>query len=81
MTHEVRILLVDDHAILRDSLRAFLAFQPDLQVVGEAADGLEAIEEALRLQPDLILLDMAMPQLGGLGVTRRLKQDLPQCKI
>lgn len=81
MTKNVRILLVDDHAILRDSLRAFLSFQPDIQVIGEAADGIEAIQEALRLQPDLILLDMAMPQMGGLDVTSRLKQDLPQCKI
>ena len=81
MTNRLRILLADDHAILRESLRAFLDFQPDIEVVGEAADGLEAIQEALRLQPDLILLDMAMPHLGGLDVTRRLKQDLPQCKI
>lgn len=78
---QARILLVDDHAILRDSLRAFLSLQPDLQVVGEAADGVEAIQEALRLQPDLILLDMAMPEMGGLEVTRHLKQELPQCKI
>lgn len=81
MTRIIRILLVDDHAILRDSLRAFLSFQPDIQVVGEAADGIEAIQEALRHQPDLILLDMAMPLMGGLDVTRRLKQDLPQCKV
>ncbi len=81
MTTNVRVLLVDDHAILRDSLRAFLSFQPDIQVIGEAADGIEAIQEALRLQPDLILLDMAMPQMGGLDVTQRLKQDLPRCKI
>ena len=81
MTDRLRILLADDHAILRDSLRAYLDLQPDLQVVGEAADGPDAIQEALRLRPDLILLDMAMPRLGGLEVTRRLKQDLPQCKI
>ena len=54
MTNRLRILLADDHAILRESLRAFLDFQPDIEVVGEAADGLEAIQEALRLQPDLI---------------------------
>ncbi len=81
MTDSLRILLADDHAILRDSLRAYLELQPDIQVVGEAANGFEAIQEALRLQPDLILLDMAMPQLGGLDVTCRLKQDLPACKI
>lgn len=77
----LRILLADDHAILRDSLRAYLELQPNIQVVGEAADGLEAVQEALRLQPDLILLDMAMPQLGGLDVARRIKQELPECKI
>lgn len=81
MNKRLRLLLADDHAILRDSLRAYLELQPDMQVVGEAADGLEAIQEALRLQPDLILLDLAMPQLSGLDVTRRLKQDLPACKV
>ena len=81
MTDRLQILLADDHAILRESLRTYLDLQPDMQVVGEAADGRDAIHEALRLQPDLILLDMAMPELSGLEVTRRLKQDLPQCKI
>ncbi len=77
----IRVLLVDDHAILRDSLKAFLSLHAEVEVVGEAADGLEAIQEAMRLRPDVVLLDVAMPGLSGLEVTRRLKQDLPGCRI
>ena len=78
---KIKVLLADDHAILRDSLKAFLALHADIEVIGEAADGLEAIAQAVRLQPDVLLLDIAMPNLSGLEVTRRLKRDLPTCKI
>lgn len=77
----IRVLLVDDHAILRDSMKAFLSLHTEVEVVGEAADGLEAIQEAMRLRPDVVVLDVAMPGLSGLEVTRRLKQDLPGCRI
>jgi len=80
MTH-IRVLLVDDHAVLRESLRAFLEMYPDLEVVGEAADGLEAVAQARQCQPDVVLLDVAMPGLGGPEVTRRLKQDHPDTRV
>ena len=77
----IRVVLADDHAILRDSLRAFFDLQPDIEVVGEATSGLDAVQETMRLIPDLLLLDLAMPDLDGLEVARRLKQQLPQCKV
>lgn len=77
----IRVLLADDHAILRDSMKAFLGLHAEIQVVGEAADGIQAIAEAMRLEPDVLLLDVSMPNLGGLEVTHRLKRDLPSCKI
>lgn len=77
----ISVLLADDHAVLRDSMQAFLQLHAEIEVVGAAEDGVQTISEALRLQPDVILLDIGMPNLGGLEVTRRLKQELPQCKI
>ena len=77
----IKILIADDHAVLRDSLAAFLGLYPELEIIGQAADGLEAIDQAMRLQPDVLLLDIGMPNLGGLEVTQRLKRDLPGCKI
>jgi DNA-binding NarL/FixJ family response regulator len=77
----IRIVLADDHAVLRDSLQAFLELHEDLKVAGAACDGVDAITQVLRLQPDVLLLDLGMSDLGGLEVTRRLKRDLPGCKI
>jgi len=77
----IRVLLADDHAVLRDSLRAFLGMYPDLEVVGEASDGVETLAQAMALRPDILLLDMAMPNLGGLEVLRRIRKDLPDCKV
>jgi two-component system, NarL family, response regulator NreC len=77
----IRVLLADDHAVLRDSLEVFLGLHEDLNVVGAACDGADTITQALRLQPDVLVLDLGMPNLGGLEVTRRLKRDLPGCKI
>ena len=68
----VRILIVDDHPVVRDGLHGMLAGEPDLEVVGEAADGQEALEVALALRPDVILLDLRMPRLGGAGTIRAL---------
>lgn len=75
------VLLADDHAVLRDSMKAFLELYPEIEVVGEAKNGVETIRESMRLQPNVILLDVAMPKLSGLEVTRRLKRELPQSKI
>ncbi len=78
---ELRILLVDDHSLFRKGIAALLASQPDLQVVGEAANGLEGIERARELVPDVILMDLTMPKCNGLEATRLIKQELPHIHI
>lgn len=70
----MRVLLADDHAIVRRGLRSLLESEPGLEVVGEAADGLEAVRLATELHPDLVVLDIAMPLLNGIDVAARLKQ-------
>lgn len=70
----IRVLLVDDHAILRDGLRAILAAEPDIQVVAEAGDGVEAIRQAVQHKPDVVLLDLSLPMLSGLDVLREITQ-------
>ncbi len=78
---KLRILIVDDHAIVRAGIRSLLEGQLDIEVVGEAGRGDEAIEEALQLRPELVLLDIAMPGMNGIEVTRRLKKELPDLRI
>ena len=68
----IRVLVVDDHAVLRAGVRALLESEPGLQVVGEAASGEEAVELAARLRPDVVVMDLAMPGMGGLEATRRI---------
>jgi DNA-binding NarL/FixJ family response regulator len=69
----IRVLIVDDHAVVREGLRAFLELQPGLQVVGEAADGDEALAKHDELRPDVILMDLVMPKLDGVGAMRALR--------
>jgi DNA-binding NarL/FixJ family response regulator len=76
-----RILLVDDHAVVRAGLRAMLAAEPDLEVVGEAADGLTALELIGALLPDLVLLDLMLPALSGLEVARRVASTHPDTRL
>ncbi|HET6529779.1 MAG TPA: response regulator transcription factor, partial [Actinoplanes sp.] len=76
-----RILLADDHALVRRGVRLILDGEPDLTVVAEAADGAEAVEQVRALQPDLAILDIAMPRLTGLQAARELSRTLPGLRI
>src|SRR5512135_1660471 len=77
----IRILIVDDHGLIRAGMRALLSNTPKLEVVGEAADGEEALRLAHTLRPDIILLDIALPGLSGIELTRRLTQVLPESRV
>jgi len=77
----IRILLVDDHRIVREGLASMLSTQPDMCVVGEAGTGTEAIAQAVCLLPDIILLDLEMPDLDGVGVLERVRVELPNVRV
>jgi DNA-binding NarL/FixJ family response regulator len=76
----IRVLVADDHAVVREGLRTFLALQDGIEVVGEAADGETAVSEAERLRPDVVLMDLVMPRLDGVGAMRELRRRLPSCR-
>jgi DNA-binding NarL/FixJ family response regulator len=76
-----RILLADDHEIVRRGLRSILGTRPDWEICGEAADGREAVDEAKRLLPDLVIMDIGMPVLNGLGATRQIIRELPGTEV
>ena len=77
----VRILIADDHALIREGTRAVLAQEPGLEVCGQAATGREAVAQALALKPDVVILDMTMPELNGLDAAALIKRDLPEVEI
>ena len=77
----IRILLVDDHALVRNGLSSVLRYNPDLQVVGEAADGQEAVALAAALKPDVVIMDVNMPKMDGVEASRLIKQDLPSTVV
>lgn len=81
MADKIRVLLVDDHDILRSGLRAILRSEPDIEVVGEAGDGREAVAQAERLSPDVVLMDISMPVMDGLEATGRIHQCCPDAKV
>jgi len=78
---KIRVLVVDDHAIVRDGICALLGLVGDMEVVGEAANGKEALEMVSKLMPDVVLMDISMPVLGGLEATRRIHKELPGVKV
>ena len=77
----VRILLADDHTLVREGLRKILEAHPGWEVVGEAADGREAVRQTLELKPDLVILDLAMPQLGGIDAIQQIVRLLPSVRV
>lgn len=81
MTTPIRVLLVDDHALFRDGLRAIFMAVTDIQVVGEAASGEEAVRQALELQPEVILMDIQMDGMNGIEACKRILTELPQTHI
>jgi DNA-binding NarL/FixJ family response regulator len=77
----IRILLVDDHALIRVGMRSIIEGEPDMDIVGEAADPRSALEAALETTPDIILMDLSLPAPGGIEATQRIKRELPSCGI
>jgi two-component system, NarL family, response regulator NreC len=76
-----RLLIADDHALMRSGLRALLTTQPDFEVVGEAGDGVAVIEACQRLEPDVVLMDLTMPARGGIGAIRELRRACPRVNV
>lgn len=77
----IRVLIVDDHSVVREGLRMFLARDPDLEVVGEAADGDEALQQSRVLRPNVVVMDLLMPVIDGITATRTIRSELPEVEI
>ena len=78
---KIRVLIVDDHTLVRDGIRALLALVSDIEVVGEAANGKEALEKVQELSPDVVLMDLSMPIMSGLEATRRIRKEFPKTRV
>ena len=81
MANPVRILIADDHTIVRQGLASLLNDQPDLKVVGQADNGRAAVDKTLELRPDIIIMDIAMPQMNGIEAVKRIKKQVPKTKV
>ncbi len=81
MSERLRVLLVDDHKLFRSGVKALLARQSDIEVVGEAADGLDGVQQARQLRPDVILLDLHMPGVSGREAVKTLSEELPETRV
>lgn len=81
MGMKIRVLLADDHTILRAGLRMMLNAQPDMEVIGEAQDGRQAINATMHFQPDIVLMDITMPDMNGIEATRQIKRIAPEVKV
>ena len=81
MAEKIRILLADDHQILREGLKFILDAQKDIIVTGEVADGRQAVREARRIKPDVLIMDIAMPELNGIEATRQIIEECPSVKV
>lgn len=81
MENTIRILICDDHSVVREGLRALIATEPDMEIVGEAADGEKAVIAFQALKPDVTLLDMVMPRMDGLAAIRAIKSEFPNARI
>lgn len=77
----IRVLLADDHSIVREGLRVFLGYDPELAVVGEAADGAEAVQLARQLHPDVVLMDLLLPVMDGIAATAAIRRELPETEV
>src|SRR6185369_1376075 len=78
---KIRILLVDDHAVVRQGFKMILSAERDMEIVGEAGNGREAVEQAEQLRPDIVVMDVAMPELNGIEATRRLAASMPHVRV
>jgi len=78
---KIRVLIVDDHTLVRDGIRSLLGLVADIEVVGEATNGREALQQIKQLMPDVVLMDLAMPLMSGLDTTRRIRREFPETRV
>ena len=79
--HMIKVLVVDDHAVVREGIHALLTLQKDIEVIGEAVNGQDAIDKVLQLLPDVVLMDILMPVMSGLDATKRISEECPDAKV
>lgn len=81
LSSKIRLLIVDDHVLIREGIRSLLENQPDIDIIGEATNGSEAIQQTLSLRPDIVLMDITMPEMGGIEATVKVKEMVPETKV